>query len=184
MSCRSARPFRTLPCTRRSTSGGTYDEFRDVTCVHSGSIEPRRCGTTPYRSAYPAAHVLHLACRRGLVICSSSGFAHGIRTEGRKIVYCHSPPKWLYRHNDYLGAHRSKSRASGFGRSVPFCAPSTAGQRRGRPYIANSTFVAAEIPEAYGIEAEVVFPPAGLGMDGPARRSLGSSPASFSPSRD
>src|SRR5262249_27546735 len=28
------------------------------------------------------------------VLCSSSGFAHGVRTTGRKIVYCHNPPRW------------------------------------------------------------------------------------------
>ena len=31
-----------------------------------------------------------------VVLCSSSGWAHGVRTTGRKIVYCYTPPRWLY----------------------------------------------------------------------------------------
>ena len=42
-----------------------------------------------------------------IVVCSSSGWAHLVRTSGRKIVYCHSPAKWLYRRDDYLGDHPS-----------------------------------------------------------------------------
>ena len=44
-----------------------------------------------------------------VVVCSSSGWAHGIRTDGRKIVYCHSPAKWLYRRDDYLGERPSSA---------------------------------------------------------------------------
>ena len=37
-----------------------------------------------------------------VVVCSSSGWAHGIRTDGRKLVYCHTPARWLYEREDYL----------------------------------------------------------------------------------
>ena len=30
-----------------------------------------------------------------VVVCSSSGWSHGISTDGRKIVYCYNPPRWL-----------------------------------------------------------------------------------------
>jgi hypothetical protein len=42
-----------------------------------------------------------------VAVCSSSGWAHAIRTTGKKVVYCHSPAKWLYRRNDYLGEQPS-----------------------------------------------------------------------------
>src|SRR4051812_21300245 len=36
-----------------------------------------------------------------VVVCSSSGWAHGARTSGRKIVYCHAPARWLYQRDRY-----------------------------------------------------------------------------------
>ena len=37
-----------------------------------------------------------------VVICSSSGWAHGVRTTGRKVVYCYAPARWLYQTDAYL----------------------------------------------------------------------------------
>ena len=42
-----------------------------------------------------------------VVICSSSGWAHGARVTGRKIVYCHTPARWLYQPGRYLRAIKS-----------------------------------------------------------------------------
>ena len=39
---------------------------------------------------------------------------------------------------------------------------------RADTYLANSTFIASQMREVYGIEAEVVFPPVGLDADGPS----------------
>lgn len=39
-----------------------------------------------------------------VVLCSSSGWAHGVRTSGAKVVYCYSPARWLYDSERYLGA--------------------------------------------------------------------------------
>jgi len=30
-----------------------------------------------------------------LTICSSSGWAHGVRTDGAKLVYCYTPARWI-----------------------------------------------------------------------------------------
>ena len=37
-----------------------------------------------------------------IVLCSSSGWAHGIHTTGTKLVYCHCPARWLYKRADYF----------------------------------------------------------------------------------
>jgi len=42
----------------------------------------------------PAFSRLRVAAE--VVVCSSSGWAHGAQVEGRKIVYCHTPARWLY----------------------------------------------------------------------------------------
>ncbi len=49
----------------------------------------------------PAFSALHL--HNPVVVCSSSGWAHGVHVEGRKVVYCHTPARWLYQTDRYLG---------------------------------------------------------------------------------
>ena len=58
-----------------------------------------------YRAAMP---ILALAASTSsvsgdVVLVSSSGWAHGMRVSGRKVVYCHSPARWLYKTREYLG---------------------------------------------------------------------------------
>jgi glycosyltransferase involved in cell wall biosynthesis len=98
-----------------------------------------------------------------IVVCSSSGWAHGVRTSGRKIVYCHSPAKWLYRRGDYLGAHPGTGARIGLRvlsrglQSYDRWAATSADR-----YLTNSSFIADEIAKIYGIDATIVPPPGGI----------------------
>jgi glycosyltransferase involved in cell wall biosynthesis len=115
-----------------------------------------------------------------VVICSSSGWAHGIRTEGRKVVYCHSPAKWLYRRKDYLGAHASVAARAGLTILDPLLRRfDQRAAANADTYIANSTFIATQIRDVYGIEAEVLHPPAGLDPAGPSDAVHGLEPGFF-----
>ncbi|MBD4677793.1 glycosyltransferase family 4 protein, partial [Xanthomonas citri pv. citri] len=83
----------------------TYPEFRDVTIVTS-PLNRIRFLRTHHRAALP---LLAWASSRvrvdaDVLVASSSGWAHGFRNTGQKLVYCHSPARWLYRSDDYLGA--------------------------------------------------------------------------------
>lgn len=54
--------------------------------------------------------LLPLACSSlridaDVVLASSSGWAHGFRVTGRKVVYCYTPARWLYQPQRYLGDH-------------------------------------------------------------------------------
>jgi glycosyltransferase involved in cell wall biosynthesis len=103
-----------------------------------------------------------------VVICSSSGWAHGARTSGQKIVYCHSPAKWLYRPADYLGQRSG----AGARLALRLLTPGLRrfDQRAARSadlYLANSTFIARQIVEVYGIHARVLPPPVGIDSTGP-----------------
>jgi glycosyltransferase involved in cell wall biosynthesis len=40
-----------------------------------------------------------------IVLASSSGWAHGVRSTGDKVVYCYSPARWLHQQRRYLGDH-------------------------------------------------------------------------------
>lgn len=157
---------------------GTFPEFgeRDVRPLwldRAGALRKR------HRVTLPVLPFVFSTSRvdADVVICSTSGFAHGIRTRGQKLVYCHSPAKWLYRRDDYLGAHPSKVAPgmlrllSPFLRSFDRRAAQSADK-----YLASSTFVASQIDEVYGIEAEVLFPPGGLATEGPCEPVAGVAP--------
>lgn len=107
----------------------------------------------------------------GTVVVSTTGFAHGVPTPPgcRKVVYCHSPARFLYLVEDYLGGPWWRSPV---GWALQALRPTLVrwDQRAARSadvYLCNSTVVRERIREIYGIEATVVPPPAALGADGP-----------------
>lgn len=103
-----------------------------------------------------------------VVVCSSSGWAHGIRTSGRKVVYCYAPARWLYQDQRYLGRGRRPLARRGVALLGPHLrawdqrAAATASR-----YIATSAHVQAAIRAAYGQEAEILPPPPALYPVGP-----------------
>ncbi|WP_404392291.1 glycosyltransferase [Humibacillus xanthopallidus] len=148
---------------------GTYPEFRDARIVTSpiNRIGPLR---REHRAALPLLPyaVSRLRIDADVVVASSSGWAHGVPTTGRKIVYCHAPARWLYQADAYLGdqaARSAKSRAldvlGGWLRRWDRRAAASADV-----YLANSTVVRERIAAAYGIEATVVAPPYGVDAGG------------------
>ena len=94
-----------------------------------------------------------------VVLCSSSGWAHGIRTRGRKVVYCYSPARWLYQTDRYLGEGASSARTA-LRALRPYLvrwdrrAAATADR-----YLTLSTVVRDRIRTQYGVDAEVLPPP-------------------------
>jgi glycosyltransferase involved in cell wall biosynthesis len=113
-----------------------------------------------------------------VVICSSSGWAHGARTTGRKVVYCYSPAKWLYQPDRYQEGGR-------LGRSVvralgpPLRAWDGRAARSADRYLAISSVVRDWVREAYGIDADVLPPPWTLDPAGPAEPVEGLEPGYF-----
>lgn len=93
------------------------------------------------------------------VICSSSGWAHGARVTGRKIVYCYAPARWLYQHEAYLATSGRAVRTARNRLAKPLRRWDQRAVRTADAYLAISTRSASLIRDAYGIEAEVVFPP-------------------------
>jgi glycosyltransferase involved in cell wall biosynthesis len=100
-----------------------------------------------------------------VVVCSSSGWAHGISTEGRKVVYCHNPPRWLYQRDHYV-AGKKRYYAAGLLLDPYLRRWDQRAARTCHRYIANSSAVAHRIRAAYGIDAEVLPPPTSLDVAG------------------
>ena len=98
-----------------------------------------------------------------VVLCSSSGWAHGVKTDGRKIVYCHAPARWLYQPDLYL--KRTQQRVALAALSTlkgPLKAWDGRAARSAHRYIANSGLIRDAIKSTYGIDAEVLPPPVSL----------------------
>jgi glycosyltransferase involved in cell wall biosynthesis len=122
--------------------------------------------------SFAAAHV-----DADVVVCSSSGWAHLVRTSGRKVVYCHSPAKWLYRRDDYLGSRPSGAARLALGVLSPALRRADGwGARTADTYVANSTYIAAQVEQVYGVRPVVVHPPAGLDVEGAAAPVAGLEP--------
>jgi glycosyltransferase involved in cell wall biosynthesis len=109
---------------------------------------------------FPAAFRSLGVLDQELVVTSSSGWAHGVRTAPGTlhVVYCHTPARWLYRRGDYLGVSSRQQRAAGPLMNAMERWDKKAA-RRATTYVANSVNTQRRIEDVYGIHAEVVYPP-------------------------
>ncbi len=101
-----------------------------------------------------------------VALCSSSGWAHGCRATGRKVVYCHTPARWLYQTDRYL---QGSSRLASAALSVASPALRRWDRRAAATadrYLVNSRVVRDRVADIYGLDAEVLPPPIGFGPEG------------------
>lgn len=140
----------------------TYPEFRDCD-IRVSPLNRIGLFRRDPRKALPllAPVASRMRIDADVVIASSSGWAHAFPTEGRKIVYCHSPARWLYLPQDYLGdaGPMSPKRLA-----LRVLAPALKrwdrrAAHRADTYLANSSVVKERIQNVYGIDAETLFPP-------------------------
>jgi len=114
-----------------------------------------------HRLAFPllASAFASLRLDHPVVLCSSSGWSHGVQARGRKIVYCHAPARWLYQPKVYLRPKQVVHNAA-----LAMMRPSlTRWDKRAAStadrYLTNSTSVQAQVWAHYGIDADVLPPP-------------------------
>ena len=140
----------------------TYPEFRnlDIRVSPLNRIGPfRRDPRLALPLLAPASS--RMAIDADVVIASSSGWAHGFPTSGRKIVYCHSPARWLYLPEDYLGEAGSYNPKR---LALAVLSPllkrwDQRAAMTAETYLANSTVVRRLIGDVKGIDAQTLFPP-------------------------
>ncbi len=144
----------------------TYPEFQDALIVTSAlnSIRPFR---RHHRMALPFLPLVSesVSIDADVVLVSSSGWAHGFETSGKRLVYCYSPARWLYETEDYLGGRPSQSLTglALLGMRPALRAWDRRAAQRGDHYLAISRVVQDRIRRVYGREAPVV--PAPHSMD-------------------
>jgi glycosyltransferase involved in cell wall biosynthesis len=107
--------------------------------------------------AYPKAFASFDLRGYDVVVSSSSGWAHGVRTDldALHVVYCHNPARWLYRPESYLARERAVA--------APLLPALRRWDRRAsrhaNRYIANSETTRQRIFAAYGRASTVLHPP-------------------------
>jgi glycosyltransferase involved in cell wall biosynthesis len=156
---------------------GTFPEFAALD-VRTLPIDRIGILRRHHRLALPvlAPSFSLLTVEAEVVVCSSSGWAHGARVTGRKVVYCHTPARWLYQTDRYLDGSSPWASAT-----LSLMAPwlrrwdrkAAASAHR---YLVNSTAVRQRVADLYGIDAEVVPPAVEVDPEGAQTAAPGIEP--------
>ena len=90
---------------------GTFPDFAGLD-IHTLPLDRVGALRTRHRLALPllAPAFSRLTVDAEVAICSSSGWAHGAHVTGRKVVYCHTPARWLYQASATSTAPRRRRR--------------------------------------------------------------------------
>lgn len=147
---------------------GTFPEFRDAD-VRTLLLDRLPGLRRHHRAALPllAPAFSRLDVDADVALCSSSGWAHGARIRGRKVVYCYAPARWLYQTDRYLGDNHRLGRAALAALRPPLVAWDRRAAATADRYLTSSTAVRDQIRAAYGIEAELLPPPVTVDPAGP-----------------
>ena len=139
----------------------TFPEFAGL------DVRASRLNKIPYlrrhhRAALPflPGTVASMTIDADVVLASSSGWAHGVASTGRKLVYCYTPPRWLHQQRIYLGGHSTRGTAvalkllSPWLRRWDFRAAHTASD-----YVTVSSVVQDRVHSVYGLTSTVLPAP-------------------------
>jgi glycosyltransferase involved in cell wall biosynthesis len=148
---------------------GTFPEFHDVRVVTSLL---NRFGTLRrhHRLALPllAPAASRMTVDADVTVVSTSGWAHGFDVRGRSVVYCHNPARWLYQETEYLGDQPRRLTSLALAALAPPLRRWDRAAMRGHDeYLVNSTVVHERVQQTYGIDAEILFPPSVVHVEGP-----------------
>jgi glycosyltransferase involved in cell wall biosynthesis len=138
----------------------TFAEFGEAQ-VHTMALDRLRPLRRHHRAALPLlapSFSLHRV-DADVVVCSSSGWAHGVRTEARKVVYCHAPARWLYQSERYLRSSSPAVRLAASALRQPLLRWDRRAARSADLYVTQSRAVRDAIRDAYGIDAVLVPAP-------------------------
>jgi glycosyltransferase involved in cell wall biosynthesis len=122
-----------------------------------------------HRLAFPflAQAFSRLHVDAAVTLCSSSGWAHGVRTTGRKIVYCHTPARWIYQPDRYLSARQLGRRAALWALRPYLEAWDRRMAGTADRYLTHSRVVRDRIKREYDIDAELLRAPHSMDPSAP-----------------
>lgn len=159
----------------------TFPEFGDLD-VRVTALDRVRPLRRRHRVALPflASAFSRQRVKADVLLCSSSGWAHGAGGSGRRIVYCHTPARWLYpAQPGFPGFGGAAGRLAMRALGPPLRRWDRAAADRADVYLVNSREVADRVDRVYGRSAELVPPPMTLDVDGPTRAVASTEPGFF-----
>jgi glycosyltransferase involved in cell wall biosynthesis len=140
----------------------TFDEFRDRQIVTSKL--QRSIDVDHFRNAalrFPEAFRQMDLAAFDKVIVSSSAFAHHVR-HPRSLVYCYTPPRFLYEPAAYF--EQRSLQAVAWAGLAPLRRSDRHAARRHADYVTISRASAAKIRRCYGVDApSIIYPPLNVG---------------------
>jgi glycosyltransferase involved in cell wall biosynthesis len=147
---------------------GTFPEFSGLD-IHTLPLNRVEVLRSHHRLALPvlAPAFSRLHVEADVAICSSSGWAHGAKVTGKKVVYCHTPARWLYQADRYLAGSSSASARLLTVMAPPLRRWDKRAAASADRYLVNSHAVRDRVSKIYGIDAEVVPPPVDVDPSGP-----------------
>lgn len=139
----------------------TYPEFKNAKIVVS-PLNKVGLFRKKHRLALPllplASSLLYVPAEKTLV--SSTGWAHGFTFAGKSLIYCHSPARWLYMSDQYLGDNANPLMGRALKVLLPFLKMwDMRASRQAGPYLANSSIIKKRIWDVYAKESDILFPP-------------------------
>jgi glycosyltransferase involved in cell wall biosynthesis len=157
--------------------------YPEYAAVDIRSPWPNRVGAIRrhHRAMLPALPLLLSSMRvdADVVICGTSGWAQGVRTDGRKIVYFYALTRWLYEREAYLKGSGALPRvaASVLARPLEWWDRRT--MRTGDRFVTEGTAMRDRLREIYGIEADIIPLPNTLDPAGSRTPARGVEPGFF-----
>jgi len=82
---------------------GNFRELADAD-IRTSPLNRSRFLRSHHRASLPAMPLImsSLKVDADVVVSGTSGWAQGIRTSGRKVVYFHAPARWVYERVAYV----------------------------------------------------------------------------------
>lgn len=139
----------------------TYPEFKNCTIITS-PLNRVPLFREDHRLALPLLPLFSRMMRpkAEIVIASSTGWAHGFDLPQKTLVYCHSPARWIYLTDQYLGDMTNPYVARIFKILRPFLYHwDQKSAKKQNHYVANSTTIQKRISEVYGKNVDIIYPP-------------------------
>lgn len=146
---------------------GTFPAFAGHE-VHTSMLDRLRPLRSRHRLTLPLLAPAFSSMRvdAEVAVCSSSGWAHGVRCTGAKVVYCHAPARWLHQAEAYTAESSAAARLALAGLRRPLLSWDRRAARSADVYVVNSTRTRDMVRQAYGFDPEVIHPPHSVDTEG------------------
>ena len=134
-----------------------------------------------HRAAFPALPFAfsRLEVDADVVVCSSSGWAQGVRTSGRKVVYFHALAQWLHSPVRHVAGDSAALRAALRVARASLTGWDSRTVRSADRHLVMGRAMRERVAGLYGVDAGILPPPVSLDRDGPARAVAGVTPGFY-----